>query len=343
MIQKILFIYLFFLIFPVISTGRASVPDNLVWWDIKDTGRYINRYADSAKDLGEIRKERQSLVSALRRPKQLFLRGNSLFLHQKGKQIFNNKISFKKAQNFVRSPDGSLLETSLSRKNGDFYLDIPKDSGLNGIYLIGSQIDAGEMDIDSDGVTERVHLYPKAIVRHLKGGNPVNLIRNEQESFFNLPEIALEIGPLKVSRYIGTIQISHREYKMKVLYRNQPLANAEVKIFTERGWQKTIFTDSRGNFIVSHPESRGEKRNWEKYLYVVDFHDRLKREYHIATLPMIVDPPWPEWRSWQGVLIFWSIAGCAFIVIAAACTAYRKWIRSKRVMVIFDQGKIKRG
>ncbi|MDY6974539.1 MAG: hypothetical protein SV775_19850, partial [Thermodesulfobacteriota bacterium] len=303
---------------------------------------YINRYADPAKDVEGIRKERKSLILALGRPKRLLLRENRFLLHEKGKQIPNNKINFDKALNWVKAPDGSLIETGLSQENGVLFLDVPEDAGCNGLYLLGSHIDAGEIDVDSDGLMERVHFYPKAIIRQLKKEDAVNSTRNENELFLRVPAIALEIGPLKSSRYIGTIQISHREYRMKVLYRNQPLAETAVKIFTERGWQKTIFTDSQGEFVVSHPESRGEKRNWEKYLYVATLHDHSKRAYHVATLPMIVDPPWPEWRSWQGVFIFWSIAGCAFAAIAAACIAYLKRRKSKMVMVIFDQGKIKR-
>ncbi len=222
---------------------------------------------------------------------------------------------------------------NLSKDNGDKFLYIPQGSDLNGFYLISSSIKAGIRDVDDDGIGEQLLIYPKNIIGHWHLGASMD---TDQTLFLNTPEIALEIAPSRASQYIGTIQIANRSYGMEVIYRGEPVANAQVTVLTENGWKKSLVTDENGRFKIIPPEGQG----WETYLYVAAYLDRDRNEYHIATLPMLIDPPWPEWRSWHGVLIFWSIASLVFLLVLIAVSYFIKSRRKKALFACFKNRKI---
>lgn len=227
------------------------------------------------------------------------------------------------------------MKLSPLEHNGDEFLDVPLETGLNGFYLLSGSIISGTRDVNGDGLIEQVFIYPKNIIGH---GHLGASMESDQTLFMNIPEVALEIAPLQASRYIGTIQIANRPYGMEVLYRGKPVNRAEVMVLTENGWRKSLFTDEKGRFTIILPEGQ----RWETYLYAAAYLDVDRNEYHIATLPMLIDPPWPEWSSWHGVLIFRSIAGLVFLLIMIAVFHFINVRRKKALLECFKNRKIEK-
>ena len=98
---------------------------------------------------------------------------------------------------WVKDPDGGFSQVCFTWENGDFVITIPENLNLNGRYLVGSHIKAGEMDMGFRGEVAKVHLYAKSFVVHSRSDGTSG---GKQEVFFNAPDkIALEIVPL-VSR-----------------------------------------------------------------------------------------------------------------------------------------------
>ena len=163
-------------------------------------------------------------------------------------------------------------------------------------------------------------------------------MKTDQSLLLDNPEIALEIAPVRASRYIGTIQVANRPHGMEVRYMGKPASGVTVRVLTENGWEKKFVTDRRGQIWIIPPQ--GEK--WETYIYVAEYLDQEKNEFHQATLPMLIDPPWPEWRSWHGVLIFWSLSGLLFLAILIIVGFIIKRRQKRLLMMKFDNGKVKR-
>ena len=311
------------------GTGHALTSEPLLWWELRQPGHYINGYNDPQRSIWEVRNEAELLRQRLGLPKQLVLRCG---LFPGDNQTTGATDLARQAQTWLKRPDGSLSKIPLTAHSETVEVAVPEEDAPEGLYLLGSRYAAGRHDIDGDGLVEDVYLYGTFLLRHVReslshGG--------ERQTFMHLPAMPLEIGPVRAGRYSGIIQISHRPYEMAVYYRGQPLADAEVVMLTERGWHKSVRTDAKGCFVAVPHESRGTGRDWETYLYVVRHHDRQRNEYHCATIPMLVDPPWPEWSYYMTSFVLWSFAGTAFAALLTGVLIVRYRRRQRLRMARF--------
>jgi len=285
---------------------------SVLWWELEHPARYVNGYNDPARDIWEVRNEAELLRQRLGQPKRLLLHQGP-FPAQEG-QGTQDAVQLRQVRVWITGPNGDQQDVSLQNSGGGIEIEVPQEDAASGIYLLGSHSTAGWQDVDGDGAKEQVHYYGKFLLRH--GSNDVSN-GGEREVFFPAGDMPLEIGPVQASRYSGIIQIAHRPHAMAVSYRGEPLADAEVTVLTERGWQTRLTTGSGGRFEIVPVASRGADRNCELYLYIVSHHDRQRGEYHIATIPMIVDPPWPEWSHYTTTFITWGLAGTLFSALLA--------------------------
>ena len=310
---------------------------DLLWWEIEENMN-SDEMPDNWKDIRKERLKRQITRGEVR---TLFLCwGDIPFTNtiQKNKGSLEREMIRDKAGIWVRDADGRISQAAFNSGKDRLSVNIPEDLELNGLYLIGIHLDIGEMDIDSDGVTESIHLSAKRLISHYKTGGHQG---NKRGVFFNEPDkLPLEIG-CSDSRLRYDSQRAYREYEMKVIYQGKPLADTEVSIFSGSGWRKTVQTDSSGKFLIT-PFGNMENNDQEKYLYAAAYHDLLKREYHCATLMMNVHT-YPEWRSRSGGFMLWAILGTGLLVIIVTAGIYRKKKHAREAILKFENHRIKKG
>ncbi|MCK4467619.1 MAG: hypothetical protein KAU60_04630, partial [Desulfobacterales bacterium] len=241
----------------------------VIWWELEA------QHTDHAAALSM-----DEMIAALEKPKTLILRQGMYPLSGDNKSAPGQSLALDDANVWIRNPDGVVSEVKLSPDNGIFTLSLPSDLNpgeLNGRYLVGIHLDAGVMDLDSDGTDERVHFYSKFLANYrkqdgIKGENPDVFFKDDDK-------IALEIGPsfpksmfkkagcphadaIKGSKRskVGFVrdggnQSPLKEHKMKVFYKGRPLADAEVIILSKSGWKKTVMTDSEGVISITPPKT----------------------------------------------------------------------------------------
>ena len=276
-------VFVFFLLAMFIGTGSyafASNPAQMIWWELE---------ADKWDRTSLSKLSKEERIAAREKPKTLILRQGTFPLSGDDEGAPGQSLALDDASVWIRDPDGVVSEINPSSDNGTIALELPSDLNpgeLNGRYLVGIHLDAGIMDIDSDGTDERVHLYSKILVNYRKQGGTKG--ENPDMFFRDDDKIALEIGPFitksKVKKagcphagvikrskdskdskdskgskvgYVsdGGSQSSLKEHKMKVFYEGQPLANAEVIILSKSGWKKTVMTDSEGAISITPPKT----------------------------------------------------------------------------------------
>ena len=125
---------------------------------------------------------------------------------------------------------------------------------------------------------------------------------------------------------------------MMVTYKGKPLPGCKITILTENKWQKQLETDKNGKFTSVPLEGRNKEYSFEKYLYIAE-HPHNKT-IHVATLQMIVDPPWPEYRSYEGILLSWGINITGIIILIALIRFFIKYRRDKISTSIFTKNNI---
>jgi len=216
----------------------ASAPDRAILWELETAN--LDYYYDNTMS-------RADRIALLEKPKKLILRQEIFPPSGYDLKKSGRSLAAGSARVWIRNPDGKISEVNLSRdrESGAIALNLPFDlnaGDLTGTYLVGVCLDAGIMDIDSDGIDEKVHLYSNCLVRYYKkngakGENP--------DMFFKDPDrIALEIGPYIPEKILkkragcplprsirsgsdigyvrGTSQRPLREQKMKVFYKGSP-------------------------------------------------------------------------------------------------------------------------
>jgi hypothetical protein len=250
------------------SAAFASEQAQVIWWELE--AQHTDHDATSS---------RAEIAAFFQKPKTLILRQGTFPLSGDDENALGQSLTVDNARVWIRNPDGVVSEMNPSRDDGTIALELPSDLNpgeLNGRYLVGIHLDAGVMDLDSDGTDERVHFYSKFLVNYhkpdgIKGENPNMFFKDEDK-------IALEIGPvitksifkkagcphadaIKSSKgskvgYVrdGGNQSPLKEHKMKVFYEGRPLADAEVVILSESGWKKTVMTDSEGVISITPPK-----------------------------------------------------------------------------------------
>jgi hypothetical protein len=304
----------------------AAEPGNMVWWDVK---------SDNA-----------NTVASLKRPKSLVLRWGKFPHVQQDASLHGQSASLDSARTWIRNPDGIISEANLSPDKEAVVLDFPtklNPAESNGLYLVGIHINAGVMDIDSDGTDETVHYYAKYLISHRKDGG----IQGDRPDVFfkDTDKIALEIGPsdargMEEWPYMKAgYQEALKKHKIKVFYKGQPLADAEVAVLTEGGWEKREKTNSSGIVSITPVESK-EKES--KSLYVVTHKDPLTRQYYCSSLMMYVLKPPPGWMSKAEGFVFWAVLGTGLFVVYVGWRIHRRKKRDRKTMLEFERHKIRK-
>lgn len=380
--KKVCFICLFVLLFLSTGASKAAAPTDLLnvfWWEcIKgvDLHRFTQAYPYGEtpddlenwkegpkgvftikfypgrieaynKDVIEGRKKVVSERIAVGYPKTYALRWGKFPFVQEDKSAFDPARLVNKTAVWLRDPEGHILPFRLFRGKEDLAVTVPTNLDLAGLHVLGGHIDVGEMDIDLDGVVEKlhVHLYPKYLFSHRKVDGDYS--GHRPESFFKAPDkMALEIGSLirGMCPCIAVLQGALKEYKMKVLYGGKPLADAEVILLTESGLRKSVRTDSRGRFSIITPAGKkaGER---DRYLYIVGHHDPLKKEYHCASLLIQafgVSSSGLYRSSPAAAFMLWSIVGGISVVIFAVGGIYHKKRRDRETVSKFENYRVKK-
>ncbi len=310
----------------------------LLWWETEEGMNNIEK-SDNWKDIRKARLKRKAAIGEVKR---LFLcRGLIPFMdisQQNMTGLKGDRDSMRdKANVWVRDGSGLISQPAFNLEKDEFSIDIPEDLEQNGLYLLGAHLDVGKMDMDSSSEIERIHLCAKRIIKHRKTGGRWG---NKLGVSFNDPDkLPLEIG-FSDTRFRHDYQRAHREYKMKVIYQGKPLADIEVKIFSKSGWEKTVRTDSSGEFLMT-PFGNKEQNFQEAYLYVAAYHDLLKNEYYNTTLIMKVIT-FRDSRSKSSGFMLWTVLGTGLLVVIIMAGMYRKRKYDRETMLIFESQRIKR-
>ena len=319
-------IYMLIVLMLAGPVALAAEPGNMIWWDVKSGNADI--------------------MASLEMPKSLELRWGK-FPHA---DMDGNHISKLHTSNntgiWIRNPDGIISEANLSFEKETVVLDFPtklNPATSNGLYLVGIHVNAGVMDIDLDGTDETVHYYAKYLIYHRKDGG---IQGDKPDVFFKDPDkIALEIGPLntpgmeEIPSMKAGCQEALKKHKMKVLYKGRPLADAEVAVLTEGGWEKREKTNSRGIVSITPVESK-EKES--KSLYVVTHKDLLTGQYYCSSLMMYVLRPPPGWMSKAEGFVFWAVLGTSLFVVYVGWRIHRRKKRDRKTMLEFERHKIRK-
>jgi len=311
-------------------------------WQLLDEELHIYRYDKDNLDWRQIREERALSQTVRNGPKHLELRFGTI--PDPFSPMVNGSGPTPPAKRIlIRDPDGGTRQVVPTDQPQQYTVTIPDDLDLNGRYLLGGHVLAGHHDVNGDGRREQVHVYAKAMVGHYRNnGRP-----GSSPAFFfhDSDEMALEIGPAlspAQHRLGGGYQRPHQEYVMQVLYRNQPLAGATVRVTAEgSGWSKNFVTDAAGQFSVVPFDDRSGRRHWEKYLYTVTHLDQERASFHIATLPIIIHRNRPEWTNRLAGYAFWVLIGTTGSLMLVGFAVLRNRRQHKQELVVFDQYNVK--
>lgn len=321
--------YVIYMLIVLMLAGPATLaaePGSMIWWDVQSGN------ADT--------------IASLEMPKSLTLRCGKFPRAELDENNINKLDTSNNTGIWIRDPDGIISKANLSQEKETIVLHFPtklNPAKSNGLYLVGIHVNAGVMDIDSDGTDETVHYYAKYLIYHRKDGG----IQGDRPDVFfkDSDKIALEIGLLNASG-IGEIpsmkagcQEALKEYKIKVLYKGRPLADAEVAVLAESGWGKREKTDSGGIVSITPIENK-EKEN--KSLYVVAHKDPLTGQYYCSSLMMYVLKPPPGWMSKAEGFVFWAVMGTGSFVVYAGWRIHRRKKRDRKTMLEFEKHKIRR-
>jgi len=325
--QKAWFLFLFFLILPVFSAGFAVAQAGLFWWESKA-------------------RNKPAAVSC-KKPVRLALRRGGFPRARQGGNAIGGAVKLNSVKAWIRSPGGAVSRAGLTQEKETVALDFPSGlnpARLNGLYLACARMDAGHMDIDSDGRDERVHYYTKYLICH----NDKDGIDGKRPDVFfkDAEKIPLEIGPLDaggMGKEIPCIKAGYQEarkkHRMKVLYKEEPLVEAKVIMLTESGWEKRMKTDAEGTFSMTPVE---DKQKAQRCLYAATYKDPSTGEYHCSNLVMVITAPPPLWMSRAGSFDFWAAIGSGIFIVYVTWAIYRKVRRDKKTMLEFERYKIGR-
>jgi hypothetical protein len=325
--KKIYIVCLFFLILPVFSTSFAAAQTGLFWWECKN-------------------RKKPAAVSR-RKPVRLAL-CLSRFPHAgRSKDAIGESVDLNSVTAWIRSPDGTVSKAGLTLEEKTVTLDFPSEltpARLNGLYLACARMDAGPVDMDSDGKNDRVHYYAKYLICH----KDENGIQNKTSDVFfkDAKKIPFEIGPLdtpgtgkKESCIKAGFQKARKKHRIKVLYNEKPLAYADAVVLTESGWEKRVKADAEGTFSITLVE---DKKKAERCLYTATYKDPSTGEYHCSNLSMVITAPPPLWMIRAGGFDVWAVLGSGIFILYVTWAIYRKVRRDHKTMLEFEKYKIGR-
>ncbi len=232
---------------------------------------------------------------------------------------------------WIKYPTNRVRSVTAERRGPATMVKFPASDG--GWYDIFAYHDQGVVD----GV--RTHRY--SFGKFMSHGESVE--RGE-------PEVVVAPGyfqghpVLEIRRLCADHHECYRTYagtklRVQAFFQGRPLADKPLTLITEQNWRQTKMTDAQGkvSFILikeSFPDEI-DRRKAADYLLTmthnvtamgeldgVHFHS----EKHIATLPLKVYPPPPDWQSKS---MAYLIASGTFMVAAGSIAIRRKRGRRK--------------
>lgn len=320
--------------------SRESRPPVLCW-ELLNQDIYIYRHDMGSLDWRRIREQREIRKNASQNPKHLKLQLGRFTAGSFGPAPLPSKL-LKDLRLLVRDPNGEVRRlTPLADKK--YLASIPDRDEINGRYILSAQLNLGIMDVNRDGIGEKIILYAKQFVTHYR--QDLSLGSSPDVFFNNAEQLAFEIGPVvdnAKSKYGGGMQRPHQLYEMMVKYKNRPLAGGVVSVYVEGGgWQGRFITDSKGVITIMPTDDRFGNKDWQKYIYAAEHHDADDHSYHIASLSVIVKKNRAEWRSKAMGFTYWAIIGGTLILLLAAGLSLRKRRRDKQSLAAFESCRIK--
>lgn len=325
--NKLWIIFLLAMCLPAGSDAFAAESAGVLWWELKSPEAHTNRG--------------QMSVSMEKPITLLLCRGR--FPHKEKEVCIIGK------EIWIRSPDGIISKADLSLEKGIIALSFPSKlnpAEINGLYLIGAHMVVRSIDIDSDGRDEEVHYYSKYLTYHQ---NENGIQGGRQDVFFNNPDkIALEIGSVDTQGMKGeafwkevAFQEALKKHRMKVLYKGKPLADADVAVFTEGGWEKRAKTNADGIFTFVPLQGIQGQERVERCLYAASFRDPLTGQYHCSSLMIYIKPHRPLYDGKARGFNLWAVLGASLFLLCVAVAIYRKKKRSDKNFAEFERYKIK--
>lgn len=232
------------------ATAYGANPPDHIWWE-----RLVDHQHFRAV------KSRSERVAALERPKRLALRGG-VFPHDDGSLPIAKAIDAGHLRVLVRNPEGAVSTVDVDADNP--VVTLPTD--LRGLYLICAHLKDRQVDVDKDGNYEPVQFYAKTLVYHFKRDGRID---PEPQVFFKdlTDAFPLEIGPVITEKrtgggpFMGGYQTALKAHRMKILFRGQPLENAQLTVKTTSGWEKRFCSDAQGLVVLNPPETLAKPPN----------------------------------------------------------------------------------
>lgn len=331
------------------SSGRPTLSENLpiTFWQLKNEHLYYRADMDGM-NWREIRAQKKRHSEAGKESKFFELKQFCLSSNPRNIDLFQAD-AMQQVMVVVRDPNGivSRIDTSsvlAPESESDSAVQIPRDTNLNGRYLLGGSARYKDMAVDHDGDPEAVHLCAKYLIGHHKSGGTLG---EKSVVFIDDPTVMpLEIGPVintAKSKYGGAYQRPHRTYEMMVKYNGEPLPYCYVRLISFPGqWEKTFMTDDQGIFKVMPMDDREFGRERNKYLFAAFHHDQNENTVYVSTFPVNVPSNRPEWRSKAMGFALWAIAGSVLTFIMVWALVRRREKQHRREMIVFKDHTIKR-
>jgi len=328
--RKAWFLIFLLLTLLVPSESFAAARVGLFWWESK---------AGNKPD-----------AFSRKKPVNLALCRGNFPLARQGKNAVDGTVKLNSVKAWIKSPDGDVSKAALIQEEETVALDLPSrlnPAKLNGLYVIGAHVIMESVEIDSDGRNKDTHYYAKYLIYHQ---NEEGVQAGEQYAFFNDPDkIALEIGPVYTQdekeetlwRERGC-QEALKKYKLKVLYKGKPLADADVTFFAEGGWRKKAKTDANGLFAFVPLQSTRDHEKVERCLYTASTIDPLTGQYQCSSLMMYIKPPRSLYDSKARGFNYWAFLGAGLFLVCVITLIYRKKRRADKNLAEFESHKTKR-
>jgi hypothetical protein len=127
------------------------------------------------------------------------------------------------------------------------------------------------------------------------------------------------------------------ERKIRVLFEGRPLADAEITLFTESGWQKSFRTDAAGE-VAFIPIVASNQKVVESYS--ASYRDPAGGGRHVSDISIDFAKPPPEWMQKAEGFLLWALAGAGLVVAFIGMTMYTVMKRDKKEMRAFAKYKV---
>lgn len=201
------------------------------------------------------------------------------------------------------------------RKDG--YTIPPGPAAKSGISLLGASRIGPKKRFSGSSTTVKTMQYPKAIIATR---NPCRVKGAGALLSLNLPDIPLEIIPLKTLPGHGFLKAAFWTFVFEVRYRGRPLAQCPVTVHIADDRTLTMATDENGTFAVTSQEGRPVTERWEHYLFSAVRLDPKQDIAHTATLRVVAPPPTFGAPNVIRQALYLGVA-LAMLVFAAVMTA----------------------